>query len=301
MSYVLAGTLTVPATIAVGSDTCVPDQTTKSWANIAEIDKDKGRIPLGHRRVLDAHLHRTRRSGHDADHARHVRHMGINVVRCAGSYDPGQLAELDFLKGAYTTNCGSEGAVRGTWDLRGYQILVDPMSGLQTTEAGGTATFQISLNKPPTADVTVPLTSSDPTEGAVPSSVTFTPANWSTPQTVTVTGINDCDDDDDVAYTILTAPATTTDTHYQGIDAEDVGVTNLDDDVSGMTLNPTSGLVTTEAGGTATFELSLSSAPSQDVVVSLTSSDTTEGTVSPASATFTAGTWNAARPSPSRA
>src|SRR5574342_363987 len=38
-TYVLAGTLTVPATIAVGSDTCVPDQATKSWANIAEIDK----------------------------------------------------------------------------------------------------------------------------------------------------------------------------------------------------------------------------------------------------------------------
>ena len=69
--------------------------------------------------------------------------MGINLTGCVGSYDPGQYAELDFLKGAYTSNCGVDGSVRGTWDLRGYQILVDPTSGLVTTEAGGTATFEI--------------------------------------------------------------------------------------------------------------------------------------------------------------
>ena len=36
----------------------------------------------------------------------------------------------------------------------------------------------------------------------------FSPANWSTPQTVTVTGVDDSLADGNVAYTIVTSPAT---------------------------------------------------------------------------------------------
>jgi hypothetical protein len=55
-------------------------------------------------------------------------------------------------------------------------------------------------------------------------------------------------------------------------------------------------LTTTEAGaGAATFTVVLNSQPTADVTVGLTSSDTTEGTVSPASLTFTAANWNAAQ------
>jgi CSLREA domain-containing protein len=53
-----------------------------------------------------------------------------------------------------------------------------------------------------------------------------------------------------------------------------------------IVVTPTSGLTTTEAGGTATFTVKLSTVPSAVVTVALTSSDTTEGTVSPASLTF---------------
>ena len=68
------------------------------------------------------------------------------------------------------------------------------------------------LNAQPTADVTIALSSSDTTEGTVlPASLTFTAANWNMPQTVTVTGVDDALDDGDVAYTIVTAPATSTD------------------------------------------------------------------------------------------
>ena len=37
-----------------------------------------------------------------------------------------------------------------------------------------------------------------------PSSLTFTAGNWSTPQTVTVTGVDDWMVDGNVAYTIVT-------------------------------------------------------------------------------------------------
>ncbi len=175
-------------------------------------------------------------------------------------------------------------------------ITVDPTSGLVTTEAGGTATFTVVLDSQPTADVTIALSSSDTTEGTVsPASLTFTAANWSAAQTVTVTGVDDDVADGDIAYSIVTATAVSADATYSGINPDDVSVTNSDDDAAGITVDPTSGLVTTEAGGTATFTVVLNSQPTADVVIALSSSDTTEGTVSPASLTFTAGNWSAAQ------
>ena len=59
----------------------------------------------------------------------------------------------------------------------------------------------------------------------------------------------------------------------------DVAVTNTDNDAAGVTVTPIAGLTTTEAGGTATFTVVLTSQPTADVTIGLTSSDTTEGTV----------------------
>ena len=110
-------------------------------------------------------------------------------------------------------------------------VTVTPTSGLTTSEAGGTATFTVVLNTQPTADVTIGLSSSDTTEGTVsPPSVTFTPLNWNVPQTVTVTGVDDPDPDGDVAYTIVTAAAVSSDANYNGFNPADVGATNLDNE-----------------------------------------------------------------------
>ena len=148
-------------------------------------------------------------------------------------------------------------------------ITVTPTSGLTTTEAGGTATFTVVLNAQPTADVAIGLNSSNTAEGTVGPSLTFTSANWNTPQTVTVTGVNDALDDGDIAYTIVTAAATSADALYNGINAADVAVTNTDNDAAGITVTPTSGLTTTEAGGTATFTVVLTTQPTADVTIGL--------------------------------
>jgi hypothetical protein len=110
-----------------------------------------------------------------------------------------------------------------------------------------------------------------------------------------VTGVNDTLDDGNVAYTIVTAAATSADVTYNGLNASDVAVTNTDDDAVGITVTPTTGLTTTEAGGTATFTVVLATQPTADVVIGLSSSDTTEGTVLPASLTFTSANWNVAQ------
>jgi hypothetical protein len=79
--------------------------------------------------------------------------------------------------------------------------------------------------------VTIGLSSSDTTEGTLSkSSLTFTAANWDTPQEVTVTGMDDEVDDGDMAYSILIAAAKSADPAYDGLDAIDIAVTNLDND-----------------------------------------------------------------------
>ena len=69
-------------------------------------------------------------------------------------------------------------------------------------------------------------------------------------------------------------------------------MTNIDNDTSVITVTPTSGLTTTEAGGTATFTIVLTSQPTADVTIGLTSSNTAEGTVTPASVILTPANWN---------
>ena len=64
-------------------------------------------------------------------------------------------------------------------------------------------------------------------------SLTFTPANFGTPQVVTVTGQADFVIDGDIVYNIVLDPATSADANYSGLDPADVEVTNLNTDVCG--------------------------------------------------------------------
>ncbi|MGC4064035.1 MAG: carbohydrate binding domain-containing protein [Polyangiaceae bacterium] len=172
-------------------------------------------------------------------------------------------------------------------------VLVSPTSGLSTTEAGGKATFTLRLSSAPLASVGVSITSSDATEASLtPSTIIFTSTNWSTPQTVTVTGLDDGIDDGDVAYTLITSPTVSADPNYSALDVPDVSATNVDDDKVGIIVSAKDILQTTETGGTATFTVALACQPSSTVVIPLSSTDTTEGAVSPASLSFTTANWN---------
>lgn len=173
------------------------------------------------------------------------------------------------------------------------QVTVNPGSGLVTTEAGGADSFTVVLDSEPLFDVSIPLATSDSTEGQPsPVSLIFTPANWNVPQTVTVTGQDDDVDDGDIAYTLVTEPAISTDAGYSGLNAADVSLSNVDDDTSQIVVSPTGGLVTTEAGGTDSFSVVLDSEPLSDVSIQLATSDSTEGLPSPTNLTFTASNWN---------
>lgn len=158
-------------------------------------------------------------------------------------------------------------------------------------------TFTVRLRSKPTAAVMIPLGSTNPAEGMPDASMlVFTPATWSQPQTVTVTGQDDAIVDGDVTYTITLAKAQSSDATYAAIDPPDVELTNVDNDVAGLIVSaPAPTDRTTEAGGQITFTVRLQSQPVADVVVPIVSSRPSEGTVSASALTFTTNDWNAPR------
>src|SRR5262249_15370408 len=97
-------------------------------------------------------------------------------------------------------------------------ITATPTNGLNTTEAAGTATFKVSLDYPPIADVSISLSSTKPGEGVPsPGLLLFTTNNWNIAQTVTVTGVDDSIADGQVAYKIILAAAVSADPAYSGM------------------------------------------------------------------------------------
>jgi subtilisin-like proprotein convertase family protein len=189
--------------------------------------------------------------------------------------------------------------------------LVISKRTLSTTEAGGTDSFTVSLSAQPVGTVTVPVATTDTSEGLVRGgsspttpaaslNLTFTTYNWNTPQTVTVHGQNDLVDDGNQTYDVTVGPPTG-DAAYAALVAERVSVTNVDDDTAGVTVLPSATPIrTSEYGTTGTFTVQLNSQPVADVVIPVTSGDATEGLVSVAgqgpaasvSLTFTAASWN---------
>ena len=167
---------------------------------------------------------------------------------------------------------------------------------LMTTESGGTATFSVTLASQPTANVTIPLSSSDTTEGTVaPASLLFTPSDWNQPHGVTVTGVDDALIDGNIAYTIVLGAATSADPSYAGMNAPDLPAVNADNDLASIVVNRTS-LQVSEFVDTDSFTIVLSKQPTANVTIGITSSDTTEGTVSTSSVQFTTANWNVPQP-----
>lgn len=121
-------------------------------------------------------------------------------------------------------------------------VTVSPTSGLTTSENGNSASFSVVLDTQPTADVVITVTSLDTTEGTVDkSTLTFTPSNWDQAQVVTVTGVDDAEQDNQQTYMISLSVASSSDNSYDGLDVDDVTVTNDDNESKGKGNSGTKG------------------------------------------------------------
>ena len=165
-------------------------------------------------------------------------------------------------------------------------------NALLRVDEGSTGDYTVVLGSQPTGDVTITPTSGDADIATLmPASLTFTDTNWDTPQTITVTGVND--DKDNGTHRDVTITHRATGGGYDGVLIADVGVHVTDDDTAGVDVTETGGDTQVSEGGTQdTFSVVLTSEPDADVVIGISSSDTGEATVGPASLTFTDTNWD---------
>ncbi|HLF92100.1 MAG TPA: hypothetical protein VJB14_01455, partial [Planctomycetota bacterium] len=134
----------------------------------------------------------------------------------------GQLVDIDVGPDGALYYVGRSGGAVGRIQYTGTTpqgLVVSP--GALVVNEGSSATFTVRLAVAPAANVavTVAQTSGDPDVTAAPPSLTFTPANWTTPQTVTVSAAADADSINDGAT--ITASST-------GLPSQNVVITVTD-------------------------------------------------------------------------
>ena len=129
--------------------------------------------------------------------------------------------------------------------------------------------FTVVLDAQPASDVVITVVSSDTGEVTVNSPLTFTPANWDTAQTVTVTGADDDLVDGTISSTItLAVDDANTDDSFDAVADQTVSASTTDDDVAGFTIVELDGSTDVdESGTTDTFTVVLDAQPTSDVVI----------------------------------
>lgn len=151
--------------------------------------------------------------------------------------------KLQFLLSAINPNasfCGSPGvttltSVTNTTDetsatsVSGSAVMVSAPSLGFTLKNGGQDTVTIRLTKAPNATVTLPLGVTPSSQATVaPTSLSFTTSNWNTPQTVTVTGMDDINYGVSANFTLNYGPSVSSDTSFHGLSGISTAITNRD-------------------------------------------------------------------------
>jgi hypothetical protein len=95
------------------------------------------------------------------------------------------------------------------------------------SENGTSSSISVVLMSEPTANVTLALSDNDTSEVVYPTSVIFGSGNWSTSQTITLTGKDDSVDDGNQTTLLTLTPSGG---GYSGLSAQTLTVTTTDDD-----------------------------------------------------------------------
>ena len=161
-----------------------------------------------------------------------------------------------------------------------------------TIAEGASDSYQVVLTSQPAHDVTVTIThSGDPDIGIDNRELTFTDSDWETAQAVTVSAAQDDNARDDVAT--LSHSVASTDTDYNGIGVSEVDVAVTDDETAGVSIRPTE--LTIAEGGSETYQVVLTSQPTDDVIVTISRSGDGGISIDDQELTFTDSDWNQAQ------
>ena len=105
-------------------------------------------------------------------------------------------------------------------------------ANFNVSEAANTTQTSLTLSNPPSAPVTIGLSSTNSAVCSVPSQITLDGSNWNNNQlVVTIANNNEPNRaNGSSSCQIITAPATSGDTNFAGLDAADLNLTVIDDD-----------------------------------------------------------------------
>ena len=203
----------------------------------------------------------------------------------ADSLDERMTVSLSASGGGYD---GLSASVDVTVKDDDAPALVATPPGVSVGE-GESETFTVRLATQPSDTVTVSVESGD-TDAATanPASLTFTAADYAAAKTVTVTGVQDAD-------AVRERTAVSLDASGGGYDdlSASVDVFVTDDDAAALAVSAAK--VEVEEGESETFTVKLATRPSAAVTVSVASGDADAATADPASLTFTAADYAAAK------
>ena len=173
-------------------------------------------------------------------------------------------------------------------DTVGVTVSADTLTVLE----GGNANYTVVLDSQPTGDVTVAISGHDGTDITLSTdSLTFTTANWTTPQTVTVRAAQDEDAAADAAVTLSHVISSVDDSFYNGISIQNATVTITEDDSAGVSIDPTD--LTVVEGSSGGYTVVLDTQPTGDVTVTISGHAGTDITLDETTLTFTADNWDA--------
>jgi len=111
-------------------------------------------------------------------------------------------------------------------------VTVSDVSG-NTAILNSAAEFSVQLVSQPSFNVSIPISSSDESEGAPEQSeLTFTPENWQQAQTVVVRGTNENVQNGEQDYQIILGSAISSDLFHDGIDPTDVALKGIELSIS---------------------------------------------------------------------
>ena len=250
----------------------------------------------------------------------------VEILRVNDLVDDGDVECALRITSVTSTDPYYNGATTSDFEEPSVKVMDDDTVGIQkqnptplsggrliVSKSGAQASLQYRLSSRPMTDVTLTFSDIGGEATYSPTSLTFTPANYNTWQTLTVIGNNTMPLSDTNFTIVATASSTETLTGAPSAGIYNALIDNYDATNRYLLYNlvpctgpgigtcsavsPSGGVVpgtytTTETGGKAYFAVSLRARPTANVTISISSSNTSEGTVSPASLLFTSANWN---------
>ena len=205
----------------------------------------------------------------------HSSNISFSVTSSDGNYNGASLANL----------------LSTVIDNDSVGVSVSHTSGnTSVTENGTSDSYNIVLTSAPFGDVTISLALNNQITVS-DSSLLFDPSNWDTPQSITVTAVNDSLQEGDHSMSIVHSIASTDDSDYNALSVDPLTVNITDDDVVSLSVSQSGGSTRINTAGLKdNYSLRLSTRPESDVTVSISAPDNIS--LSSNSITFTKNNWD---------